>query len=135
MYRGFDRCGRRSAAITIASDRSGGVRTVYASKRIRPSGQVGRSRRALHPGPTTVLTRCGMSLHGVTDIDGGWWASTAPGRQPECRGTAAVSLDRLVGPLQERRRDREAERLRGFEVDHQLKLGGLLDRQIGRLPS
>jgi hypothetical protein len=28
---------------------------------------------------------------------------------------------------------REAERLGGLEIDHQLELGRLLDRQIGRL--
>src|SRR5713101_555337 len=31
-------------------------------------------------------------------------------------------LDHLVGPLQERRRDRQAEGLRGLEVDDQLEL-------------
>jgi hypothetical protein len=30
-------------------------------------------------------------------------------------------------------RNGEAERLRGLEVDHQLELGRLLNRQIGRL--
>jgi hypothetical protein len=36
-----------------------------------------------------------------------------------------VLLNHLIRPLQERRRDREAEGLGGPEVDHQLKLGGL----------
>jgi hypothetical protein len=39
-------------------------------------------------------------------------------------------LDHLVGRRQQRFRDGEAERLGGFEVDHQLDLHYLLDRQI-----
>jgi hypothetical protein len=35
-------------------------------------------------------------------------------------------LDHLIRPLQERRGDRQAERVRGLEVDHQLEVGGLL---------
>jgi hypothetical protein len=31
-------------------------------------------------------------------------------------------LDHLIRPLQERRRDRQAERLGGLQVDHQVKL-------------
>ena len=42
-------------------------------------------------------------------------------------------LDDLVRAHQERLRDREAERLRGLEVDDQLELGRLLDRQVGGL--
>jgi hypothetical protein len=38
----------------------------------------------------------------------------------------------LVGTLQHRLRHREAKRLGSFEVDHQLELGRLLDRRIGR---
>ena len=37
------------------------------------------------------------------------------------------SLDHLVRAEQERRRDREAESLRGLEVDHQLERRGLFD--------
>ena len=40
---------------------------------------------------------------------------------------ADPSLDHLIRPLQERRRDRQAEGLGGLEVDDQLELGGLLD--------
>ena len=37
-------------------------------------------------------------------------------------------LDDLVGPEQERLRDRQAERLGRLEVDDQLELGGLFHR-------
>ncbi len=36
-------------------------------------------------------------------------------------------IDHLVRPLQERRRDRQAEGFGGLEVDDQLELGRLLD--------
>jgi len=40
-------------------------------------------------------------------------------------------LNYLIRPRQHRLRDREAERLGGLEIYHQLKLRRLLDRQIG----
>jgi hypothetical protein len=39
-------------------------------------------------------------------------------------------LDHLIRPQQERRRDRESEGLGGPEVDHQLELRRLLDREL-----
>src|SRR5260370_1239112 len=42
-------------------------------------------------------------------------------------------IDHLIRPLQQRRRDRQAEGLRGLEVDDQLELRGLLDREVGGL--
>ena len=42
-------------------------------------------------------------------------------------------LDDLIRPRQQRRWDREAEGLGGLEVDHQLELRGLLNREIRRL--
>src|SRR6266481_3751067 len=42
-------------------------------------------------------------------------------------------INHLIRPLQERRRDREAQVLGGLEVDEQLELGGLLSRQVGWL--
>src|SRR5713101_1783540 len=42
-------------------------------------------------------------------------------------------INHLIRPLQERRRDREAQVLGGLEVDEQLELGGLLYRQVGWL--
>src|SRR3990170_7515974 len=55
------------------------------------------------------------------------------------RGTrvaaAAVSrsLDHPIGAQQERLRNRQPQRLRGLEVEHQLKLVGLLEWKIGGL--
>src|SRR5262245_47539988 len=44
-----------------------------------------------------------------------------------------VLLDHLVGAAKQRRRHGEAERLGGLEIDGQLYLSDLLDRQVGRL--
>src|SRR4029453_191111 len=44
---------------------------------------------------------------------------------------AGPLLDHLIRPPQERRRDGQAERLGGLEVDDQLKLRGLLYGQVG----
>jgi hypothetical protein len=41
-------------------------------------------------------------------------------------------LDHLVSGRQQRFRDGDAESLGGLEVDHQIKLGWLLNWQIGR---
>jgi len=58
--------------------------------------------------------------------------SQASGRvtEPSCVRLAprAASLDHLVGAQENRRRDREFERLRGPEVYCQLEFRGLLDR-------
>jgi len=42
-------------------------------------------------------------------------------------------FDDLLGAGEDRWRDRQAERLGGIEIDHQLEGRRLLDRQIGRL--
>src|SRR5689334_10553138 len=42
-------------------------------------------------------------------------------------------IDHLVRPLQERRRDRQAEGSRGLEVDQQIELGRLRDGKVCRL--
>ena len=47
--------------------------------------------------------------------------------------TRLFSLDQLVRPGEHVRRDREADLLRRLEIDHELKLGRLLDRKVGGL--
>src|SRR5712691_1796632 len=48
-------------------------------------------------------------------------------------GTRPPSVNDLIGALYERRRDRQPDRLRGSEIDNQLELRGLRDREVGRL--
>ena len=48
-------------------------------------------------------------------------------------GVAEWLLDHLIRPRQHIRRDRQADLLRGFQVDHELDLRRLLNRQISRL--
>src|SRR5512144_906403 len=70
--------------------------------------------------------------------------SASLGKRPNCFVAAKwrdvpiaafsrASLNELVGAGEQPRRNGEAERLGGFEVDDQLNLRGLLDRQVGRL--
>src|SRR5580704_14499229 len=66
----------------------------------------------------SAATRC---LIGQVLLDG----MPTPGWALRCR-----LLDHLIRPLQERRRDREAEGLGGLEVDDELELGGLLDGKV-----
>jgi hypothetical protein len=51
---------------------------------------------------------------------------------PEDRSSSTL-FDHLVGAGEQRDRDGDAKRLGFLEVDDQLDLGELLDRQIGRL--
>ena len=55
------------------------------------------------------------------------------GRRKSTERRSRLSLNNLVGAGEDRGRHDEAERLRGLEIDHQLEIGRLLDRQIGRL--
>jgi hypothetical protein len=49
------------------------------------------------------------------------------------RACAHVSLDHLVSARHQCRGHRHAHRISGLEIDHQLKLGGLFDRDVGNL--
>src|SRR5262249_28327262 len=75
--------------------------------------------------------------------------STPPSRSPQywCSWKKAWSASKsvtprwsstglfndLVGAQQQRLRNRQAQRLGGLEIDHQLELGGLLDWEISGL--
>src|SRR5262245_15677653 len=59
--------------------------------------------------------------------------ATSEPRVSQHRNVRGSLLDHLIPPQQHRLRDRQAQRLGGLEIDEQLELGGLLDRQIGRL--
>ena len=50
-----------------------------------------------------------------------------------CRARKAELFDHLVGGREQRLWNFEAQRLGGFEVDHQLVLGRRLHRQVGGL--
>src|SRR5436309_3058864 len=87
--------------------------------------------------PTVSMTASPISRMGTSTEDG-WRESSRPrGVRPrEWRregGRAARSLDYLVRPQQQCLRDREPQRLRGLEIDEELELGRLLDRQIAGL--
>jgi hypothetical protein len=65
--------------------------------------------------------------------DGQYELDRDDAKQGDVRHSAGALLDHLIRPLQERRRDRQAEGLRGLEVDDQLKLGRLLDGEVAGL--
>jgi hypothetical protein len=73
--------------------------------------------------------RVSVSLHPAIQATGR--LALAPAELAPASRTC-LSLDtRSPGrPQQHRLGDREAKRLRGLEVDHELKLGGLLDGQV-----
>src|ERR1700682_317366 len=50
-----------------------------------------------------------------------------------CVGSRRHLLDDLIRAQQQRLRDRDPERLRGLEVDHQFELRGLLDGNVAGL--
>ena len=50
-----------------------------------------------------------------------------------CTAKERVLFDHVVGGYKKGLRHREAERLGGLEVEHELEFGGLHNRQVGRL--
>src|SRR5881628_887952 len=69
----------------------------------------------------------------LSDRAGAAQPATATRRPISRRIFAGRSLDNLVRPQQHRLRDGQAERLGGLQIDDQLELRGLLDRQVRRL--
>ena len=57
-----------------------------------------------------------------------WWRGRST--WPSVAACGPRSFDHLVSAGDEHRRHLKAERLGGLEVDHQVKLGRLLDRQF-----
>src|SRR6516225_2056972 len=58
---------------------------------------------------------------------------TAVWHSEAARGPSTPSFNHLVSAREQRRRHFEAEGLGGLEIDHQLELRGLLDRQFRRV--
>src|SRR5712691_6505204 len=69
--------------------------------------------------------QCAIAFPGPSVSESKWPARLTPG--------PFSWMDQLIRAQQQGLRDRQAERLRGLEVDDQLELGRLLHRQVGGL--
>src|SRR2546425_7881827 len=76
--------------------------------------------------------RVSVSLHPAIQVTGRLALAPA-GLTPARRTCLLWTRNDLIRPPQHRRRDRQAERLRGLDVDDQLEPGGPLDGEVARL--
>src|SRR5262249_50148371 len=105
----------------------------------------GRTSRSPGTAPAPCATRrfscvkVGMlERHQTSKSSNTSWASTNENgaRDDECSGGRATArkrsrlVDELVDLREQRRRDRQPQRVRGFQIDHRLERGWLLDGQI-----
>jgi hypothetical protein len=86
---------------------------------------------APHTAPYPCWSRRHRPLaHGPAGQDAGGGAREEERRRPSWR---AALFNHLVGAQEERFRDRQPKCLRGLEIDNQLELGRLHDRQVSGL--
>ena len=98
----------------------------YGVDGVHPRRQRARAGRPVAMAPEVERLVLGIAISAAT------WG--ADGSRPTWRGPGGYGWrpapDDLVRAREQRRRDREPERLRCLEVDHQLELGRLLDGKI-----
>src|SRR5436189_2369969 len=92
----------------------------------------------LNPTPHAIAVYASQPLSPVTpqhSLPSGRYSLLGPDfrRLDRTSLRLAHSLDHLVGAGEQRRRDFEAERLRGFKIEHQLELDRGLDRKLAWL--
>src|SRR5262245_13008052 len=95
------------------------------------SASIGRQSR-----PTRSFGRCGRSIRWMIcpRFSANLYCGNSRKRPLASHpGSRALLLDHLVDAQQERLGDGQAECLGGREVDDEIELGGLLDREVARL--
>ena len=105
------------------------MRASYAVAFVPGRTKIATLRSAFRP-----LARQGHLVGTVTGpLPVGASQGSSPSILTEPHDELGRSFDHLVGAGEQRRRHVEAEHPGGLEIDHQLELAGLHDRQIGRL--
>src|SRR6266702_8700056 len=94
----------------------------------------------LHPTPHTIAVYASSPLSPAAtqhSLPSGRYPLLGPDfhRLDRTSLRLAHSLDHLVGTQQNRRRQLDAEALRGLRIDHELEVGRTLDRQLRGLRS